>query len=55
MKEIYNNSVIDTIIQFEKENILSTKLLCSSEINNEYFNEIYGKYFKALNNKIENH
>ena len=43
MKSIYNNVLIDTLIQFEKENILSTKLLCSSEMRNDYFNKIYEK------------
>ena len=54
MKSIYNNVLIDTLIQFEKENILSTKLLCSSEMRNDYFNKIYEKKINDLNTKEEN-
>ena len=54
MKSLYNSILTDTLIQFEKENILSTKLLCSPEMRNKYFNDIYEKKINALNNKIEN-
>ena len=41
MKSIYNMELINTLIVFEKNNILSTKLLCSDEFKNDYFEEIY--------------
>ena len=46
--------MIDTLIQLENENILSTKLLCSNEARNEYFNNIYNEKIENFNVKIEN-
>ena len=54
MKKIYNDILIDTLIQFEKENTLSTKLLCSSEMNNEIFSKIYEKYINNFDMKSKN-
>ena len=55
MKSVYNNIIIDTLIQFEKENILSTKLLCSNEMKNEYINKIYKDKIEKFNLVIENY
>ena len=41
MKSIYNMELINNLIIFEKNNILWTKLLCSDEFKNDYFEKIY--------------
>ena len=44
MKSIFNEKLIYALIELEKYNILSTKLLCSEEMKNEIVDNIYDDY-----------
>ena len=55
MKTIYNNNLIDIIINLEKNSILSTKLLNPDEMKNEFIDTIYEECINELDFSIENH
>ena len=55
LKSIYNMQLINTLIQLEKYNILSTMLLNENEMNNEFFEKIYLEYINNLDSSNENY
>ena len=55
LKSIYNRELINTLIQLEKYNILSTKLLNQNEMNNEFFEKIYQEYINKFDSSYENY
>ena len=55
MKSIYNTELINTLIQLEKNNVLSTKLLNVAEMNNKYFDKIYDDYFNTFDFTSQNY
>ena len=55
MKSIYNKELTNTLIQLEKNNILSTKLLSEKEMKNEIFDKIYEDYFSNNESSNENY
>jgi len=56
MKSIFNEKLIYTLIELEKYNILSTKLLCSEEMKNEIVDNIYEEYIiKSIDFSTQNY
>ena len=54
MKSVYNNALISTIIQFEKQHILSTKMLNErNNINHPMFDKVYYDCISQFNNIIQ--
>jgi len=48
LKSIYNVGLIRTLVQLEKYNILSTKLLNKNDDQNDLFEEIYNEYINTF-------
>ncbi len=55
MKSIYNTELINSLIQLEKNNILSTKLLNDEEMKNEYFDKMYDDFINKFDFTSENY
>ncbi|KAG4089111.1 hypothetical protein H8356DRAFT_1007620 [Neocallimastix lanati (nom. inval.)] len=55
LKSFYNRELINTLILFENNNILSTKLVNKDieELNCDYFDEIYEHYINEFNSSDE--
>jgi len=48
LKSIYKTGLINSLIQLEKLNIISTKLLMEDELDNDFFENIYKEGIKKL-------
>ncbi|OUM67355.1 hypothetical protein PIROE2DRAFT_58828 [Piromyces sp. E2] len=55
LKSIYSEALISTLIQFERYNILSTKMTEKKIMKNEFFDNIYNSFIDKFDTKFESY